>query len=104
MKWDRNPKTIDLTADRLLKRKRSLDLVDEDDLKWLMGEEADGDKEIDRTSGRGDVVHRRNPEIIDLTDDRPLKKKQSLVFVDDNDLEWLKGEVESIRDDMDDFS
>ncbi len=69
-----------------------------------MGEEADGDKEIDRTSGRGDVVHGRNPEIIDLTDDRPLKRKRSLVFVDDNDLEWLKGEVESIRDDMDDFS
>lgn len=104
MKWDRNPKTIDLTADRPLKRKWSLDLIDEDDLKWLMGEEANGDKEINQTSGRGDVVHGRNLEIIDLTDDRPLKRKRSLVFVDDNDLEWLKGEVESIRDDMDDFS
>ena len=52
----------------------------------------------------------RNPEIIDLTDDRPLKRKrsqslnQSLVVVDIDDLEWLKNEVESIRDDMDDFS
>ena len=52
----------------------------------------------------------RNPEIIDLTDDRPLKRKrsqslnQSLVLVDEDDLEWLKNEVESIRDDMDDFS
>jgi len=69
-----------------------------------MGEEADSDKEIDRTSGRGDIVHGRNPEIIDLTDDRPLKRKRSLVFIDNNDLEWLKCEVESIRDDMDDFS
>ena len=52
----------------------------------------------------------RNPEIIDLTDDRPLKRKQSqslnqsLVLVDEDDLEWLENEVESIRDDMDDFS
>ena len=52
----------------------------------------------------------RNPEIIDLTDDRPLKRNrsqslnQSLVLVDEDDLEWLKNEVESIRDDMDDFS
>jgi len=69
-----------------------------------MAEEADGDRGIDRTSGRGDIVHGRNPEIIDLTDDRPLKRKRSLVFVDKDDLEWLKGEVESIRDDMDNFS
>ena len=54
----------------------------------------------------------RNPEIIDLTDDRPLKRKRSqslnqsqvLVLVDEDDLEWLENEVESIRDDMDDFS
>jgi hypothetical protein len=52
----------------------------------------------------------RNPEIIDLTDDRPLKRKrsqslnQSLVLVEEDDLEWLENEVESIRDDMDDFS
>lgn len=46
-----------------------------------------------------------NPDIIDLTDDRLLKRKrESLVFVDKDDLEWIKGEVESIRDDMDDFS
>jgi len=101
---NRNPKITDLTDDRPLKRKRSLDFIDEDDLEWLIGEEAGGDKEIDRTRGRGDVVHGRNPEIIDLTVDRPLKRKPSLVFVDDDDLEWLKDEVESIRDDMDDSS
>ena len=69
---------------------------------------ADSDREIDRMSGKGDkgdIRHGRNPEIIDLTDDRPLKRKRSLVvLVDEDDLEWLKGEVESIRDDMDDFS
>ncbi len=104
MKRDRNPKITDLTDDRPLKRKQSLVFIDEDDLEWLIGEEAGGDKEIDRTRGRGDVVHGRNPEIIDLTVDHPLTRKPSLVFIDDDDLEWLKDEVESIRDDMDDFS
>ena len=40
-------------------------------------------------------------EVIDLTDDRPLKRK---CIVDEDDLDWLKGEVESIRDTMDHFS
>ena len=55
---------------------------------------ADSDREVDRMSGKGnkgDIRHGRNPEIIDLTDDRLLKRKQSLVFVDEDDLEWLKG-------------
>jgi len=43
----------------------------------------------------------RDTEIIDLTDDRPLKKK---CIVDENNLDWLKAEVESIRDTMDHFS
>jgi hypothetical protein len=84
-----------------MKRKWSLAFIDENDLEWLM---TDSDREIDRMSDKGDIRHGRNPEIIDFTDDCPLKRKQSLVFVGEDDLEWLKGEVESIRDGMDDFS
>ena len=39
---------------------------------------------------KGDIRHGRNPEIIDLTDDCPLKRKWSLVFIDEDDLEWLR--------------
>jgi inorganic pyrophosphatase len=41
-------------------------------------------------------------EVIDLTDDRPSKRK--CTFVDEDDLDWLKGELEDIRDTMDHFS
>jgi hypothetical protein len=37
-------------------------------------------------------------EIIDLTDDRPLKRK---CIVDEDDLDWLKGEVDHFSRDLD---
>ena len=43
-------------------------------------------------------------EIIDLTDDRPLKRMKRKCIVDADDLDWLKAEMETIRNSMDHFN
>lgn len=38
-------------------------------------------------------------EVLDLTDDRPLKRK-CLTFIDEDDMVWLKGEIGGIKESM----
>ena len=38
-------------------------------------------------------------EVLDLTDDHPLKRK-CLTFIDEDDMVWLKGEIGGIKESM----
>jgi hypothetical protein len=40
---------------------------------------------------------KRGSETLDVADDRPLKRK-CLTFIDDDDMDWLKGEITAIKE------
>jgi hypothetical protein len=39
---------------------------------------------------------KRSAEIVDILDDRPMKRT-CLTFIDEDDMDWLKGEIGNIK-------